>query len=205
MAGIFCLSVLLKVLVTVWIKRTSSFTRANYSEFLLVGCCNTLLILQVAYLGYLGYDYPDAWPIERPSVLMAFSHSVHFELDTPAGAAEWAATVPGDGMVYLGEEKRPYTISMLHQLRCLDILRAEIVRGHVGASDEPSYLSRHCLNYIKQMVLCRGDTNLEPFQYPNHQDPIDMEGIYECRDWGAVYAEVQKNQAQYAEWAERRG
>lgn len=131
---------------------------------------------------------------------MAFSHSGHFELDSPSGIAEWSAVVPGGGLIHLGEYKQPYMTSVMHQLRCLDILREELVRERINESDEPSYLSRHCLNYIKQMILCRGDTNLEPFQYPNQNDPIDMEGIYECRDWGAVYREVERNQAEHAQW-----
>ncbi|PSR97578.1 hypothetical protein PHLCEN_2v4285 [Hermanssonia centrifuga] len=134
---------------------------------------------------------------------MAFSHSVRFELDSPDGIAEWAAIIPGDGLVHLGEQKEPYTISMMHQLRCLDILREELVRER-DDSEGPSTLSRHCLNYMKQMVMCRGDIELEPFQYPNHKDPIDMEGIYECRDWSAVYTEVEKNQVEFGKWLEQR-
>lgn len=105
--------------------------------------------------------------------------------------------VPGDGLVYLGEHKRPFTVSMFHQMRCLDVIREELVRERVGDSDVPSPLTRHCLNYVRQMVLCRGDMHLEAFQYPNNKDPIDKEGLYECRDWEAVYDAARRNQAEY--------
>ncbi|KAF7792948.1 hypothetical protein EIP86_004051 [Pleurotus ostreatoroseus] len=148
--------------------------------------------MRLTDLGYLGYDYPDEWPIERPRVLLAGSHTNRFQLDTVDGVAEWAAMIPGDGLVYLGEHKRPFTISMFHQLRCLDIIRADLVRERSGDADLPSALTRHCLNYMRQIVLCRGDTYLESFQYPNNKDPIDKEALYECRDWEAVYDEVKR-------------
>jgi hypothetical protein len=150
-------------------------------------------------LGYIGNDYPESWPIARKPVLLAVSHSIHYELDTPSGVAEWSSLVPGDGIVHLGEHRRPYTVSMFHQLKCLDILRAELVRDR-PESEVPSQLTTHCLNYAKQMILCHGDTYLEPFIHPNHKDPIDQNGIYECSDWGAVYDEVKKNQQEFQQW-----
>lgn len=153
-------------------------------------------------IGYIGHDYPHEWPIERPFVRLAGQHSSRFQLDTPDGAAEWRSIVPGDGLVHLGEDKQPYTISMMHQLRCLDIIREEMLVGRGEESTEPSALSRHCLNYIKQMVLCRGDIQLEPFQHPNHIDPINTDQVYECRDWTAVYDAVRKNQEEFGRWRE---
>ena len=129
----------------------------------------------------------------RPVVRQAAQHSTRYQIED---AAEWSTVVPrGDGLVYLGEYRQPYTLGMVHQLRCLDVLRAELLRG-----DEPSALTRHCLNYVKQMVLCRGDTHLEPYQHPNHIDPIVTDKVYECRDWSVVFNKVKENQAEYARW-----
>ncbi|KIP04041.1 hypothetical protein PHLGIDRAFT_76611, partial [Phlebiopsis gigantea 11061_1 CR5-6] len=103
------------------------------------------------------------------------------------------------GLVYLGAHRRPFTLAAVHQLRCLDVLRAELVRG-LPADAEPSALARHCLNYVRQMVLCRGDTHLEPYQHPNHIDPIVTDKVYECRDWSVVFDKIRENQAEYARW-----
>lgn len=93
---------------------------------------------------------------------------------------------------------------MVHQLRCLNILRAEIVRDRsTPGPGEYTELARHCLNYIKQMMLCRADAYLEPFWYDNHNGPIDLYSFYECKDWGAVYGEIKKNQEEYIKVAER--
>lgn len=146
--------------------------------------------------GYADGDYPETWPVERPTVLLASDATQRFRLNTSEGAAEWSAIVPGDGLVRLGPSWEPYTISMLHQLRCLAILRRDVVREG-AASGGPTALGRHCLNYLKQMVLCRGDIKVESMRYKTHKDPIDLLGIYECRDWGAVYDAVRENQQAY--------
>jgi len=126
-------------------------------------------------------------------VRIGFENTNRYKLDTENGAQEWAQLVPGgDGIVYLGEHKQPFSVSLFHQLRCLDILRNETVTPRGGA---PSELARHCLNYMKQMVLCRGDVHLESFNYASHFDPIDQSGDWECRDWGSVYKEARQNQA----------
>ncbi|KAF9476009.1 hypothetical protein BDN70DRAFT_882971 [Pholiota conissans] len=151
---------------------------------------------------YVGDDYPEVWPIERKSILMAFDNPKHFRLDTEDGAAEWAALVPQNGVVHLGPYRRPFTISMMHQLKCLDILRQEMVRER-PKDEQPTVLSRHCLNYVRQMVMCHGDLELESFQFASHKNPIDWHGVYECKDWEAVYNEVKWNQAEHGKWLER--
>lgn len=146
-------------------------------------------------LAYLDDDYPETWPLaeRRRRVRIGFENSKRYKLDTEQGAREWAELLPGgDGIVYLGEHKQPFGISLFHQLRCLDILRNETVTPR---DSPPSELARHCLNYLKQMMLCRGDVHLESFNYASHIDPIDQSGDWECRDWDVVYKEAKRNQA----------
>ena len=71
---------------------------------------------------------------------------------------------------------------------------------HGDASEGPTALGRHCLNYLRQMVLCRGDLQLESMQYTSHTNPIDLFGVYERRDWGAVYDAIRENQKAYERW-----
>ncbi|KAF9055674.1 hypothetical protein BJ165DRAFT_436304 [Panaeolus papilionaceus] len=123
-----------------------------------------------------------------------------YTMDTDIGAAEWDAAVPGDsGVVYLGPDKQPFTVSLMHQLKCLDILRQETLRER-EPGEKPSELGRHCLNYVRQMVLCRGGLEIESFDHANHVHPVDWHGIYECKDWEAVYNAVKENQNEYAQW-----
>ncbi|KAG2124199.1 hypothetical protein DEU56DRAFT_39827 [Suillus clintonianus] len=148
-----------------------------------------------------GDDFPQLLPLPQTDpVLMAFEDSVHYQMNTEDGRAEWASLTPGSGLVYLGEQHHPFSISMFHQLRCLDILREDLV-GANGNAD----LSRHCLNYLRQMVMCRGDTQLENIliaskEHPS-QDFFVRTGSYVCSNWNSVLEEVKKNQAAAAKVA----
>jgi hypothetical protein len=126
---------------------------------------------------------------------MAFEDSVHYQINTEDGRAEWASLIPGNGLVYLGEQPgHPFSISMFHQLRCLNILREDIV----GAESNTA-LSRHCLNYLRQMIMCRGDAQLENIllaSEDNSSHPAFVQtGSYMCSNWNFVLEEVKKNQA----------
>jgi hypothetical protein len=125
---------------------------------------------------------------------MAFEDSVHYQINTEDGRAEWASLAPGNGLVYLGEQPgRPFSISMFHQLRCLNILREDIVGAESNAA-----LSRHCLNYLRQMIMCRGDAQLENILLASKKtsQPFFVRpGSYVCNDWNFVLEEVKKNQA----------
>ncbi|KAJ3574357.1 hypothetical protein NP233_g1828 [Leucocoprinus birnbaumii] len=165
---IFGTSILVKVAGNLWIKRQ----------------LRDMGVRPPWEYSYTSSDHPHSWPIPlRKKVLLAFSNPKHYALDTPQGKLEWSSLVPSspsspNGIIHLGPSKEPFTISMMHQLKCLDIIRMET------------------------MVLCRGDLELESFQFASHKDPIDQHGVYECRDWGKVYEEVKKNQVEYEEWLE---
>ncbi|KIL71222.1 hypothetical protein M378DRAFT_154723 [Amanita muscaria Koide BX008] len=175
------LSLVIKLAATIWLKR--GLGGKEYSESRVRRSLHGLYLPIEAYVGN---DYPETLPLSshRARVRIGFENTKHYELDTEQGAREWEALVPGDGVVYLGPEKEPFSVSLFHQLKCLDVLRREIVDG------KRTEVARHCLNYIKQMILCRGDVHLESFNYASHIDPIDQSGEWECRDWDAVYREV---------------
>ncbi|KAF8207227.1 hypothetical protein K438DRAFT_1714149 [Mycena galopus ATCC 62051] len=146
---------------------------------------------------YVGDDYPRIWPIKWPEnqVLIPIHDTVRYQLDTEDGAAEWRASAE-DGTIYLGEQCRPFSISMFHQIRCLDILRKTLVSVQLRNSSyiqdtEDRDLPRHCMNYLRQMVFCRSRPYLDPvlgYPQPNAHPDTDQ-----CPDWNAVYEEVRRN------------
>ncbi|KAJ7746597.1 hypothetical protein B0H16DRAFT_1242183, partial [Mycena metata] len=124
--------------------------------------------------------------------------TVRYQLDSDDGAAEWAASFPGNGLLYLGEQCRPFSISMFHQIRCLDIIRRSFVdvrSRNATTSRRDSLngeLTRHCLNYLRQMVFCRSHSYLDPvlgYPIPNAHPDTDQ-----CRDWSTLYEEVRRTQ-----------
>ncbi|KZT65099.1 hypothetical protein DAEQUDRAFT_769141 [Daedalea quercina L-15889] len=68
------------------------------------------------------------WDVERRLVHLQFDHYQRYHLDA---APQWAALVPNDGLVYVANvdgsegagERQAWTLSMFHQLRCLDVVR----------------------------------------------------------------------------------
>ncbi|KAH7918119.1 hypothetical protein BV22DRAFT_1025128, partial [Leucogyrophana mollusca] len=149
---------------------------------------------------YVGSDYPRTWPIDKKRpVLMGIEDTSRYQPDTSEGRAEWAALIPDNGIIHLGEQHLPFSISMFHQLRCLDILRESMVEaGKTGTpvdSPSASALNQHCLNYLRQMIFCRSDTYLESLLATRKAGAnLVLPGVYQCNDWDAVYEEARKNQ-----------
>lgn len=133
-------------------------------------------------------------------------------MNNSESAAEWTSTLPsGQGIFLLGpNHDRPFTISMFHQIRCLDIIRKAII-GFEGGSKQDGRRgadamateadARQCIGYIRQMVLCASDTTLEPQSIRAlEEDGVTAVDGYDvthvCRDWSAVYDMAEKNFAQ---------
>lgn len=133
---------------------------------------------------------------------MAFEDSVHYGIHGRAAKAEWDSLVPGDGLIYLGEQdsERPFMISMFHELRCLGIIRDGLVTKWKDVDnplppEETPAVIRHCLNYLRQMITCRCDVVVESSMgLPSAGYP----DLYVCKNWSAVYDEAVKNQQLYA-------
>ncbi|KAF9524162.1 hypothetical protein CPB83DRAFT_820499 [Crepidotus variabilis] len=148
---------------------------------------------------YIGSDYPLEWPIPSlNTVHMSLENSLHYAFDTTQGRAEWNTTLPSGGaLVYLGPHKRPFTLGMLHQIRCLGIIRE--ILDDFYADDSPNakvdrpHLARHCMNYIRQMVLCNGDLRLENVRAAKGKRLTVPEVTHTCKDWSAVYAAADDN------------
>jgi hypothetical protein len=75
---------------------------------------------------------------------------------------------------------------MGHQLHCLAALRTSLVEhdrkfGDIGHA-------QHCLNYLRQWILCNPDLTLEQFDPLERNFDVDVVAeLHICRDWSAVY------------------
>ena len=148
---------------------------------------------------YVGSDHPRTWDIGYlPPVRMNIEPTKHYQLSGHNADAEWAALAPQNGIIHLGPHRQPYSISLFHQLRCLDIIRRDMIV--VDSEDTTgSKLSRHCLNYMRQMVLCRADLALDPVLGRGLEARVRPD-TNQCVDWRRVYEELEKNQREYAQW-----
>jgi hypothetical protein len=129
------------------------------------------------------------WDVDlRQPVRLHLEDSVHYSMKATYDAdIEWQALFPGDGLFEL--EGDLYTTSMFHQLRCLDTLRKDFTALQSSSFNQTSNhtLARHCLNYLRQMILCRSDLHLGPLlgvRRNVHPDALI------CRDWSLVYSRL---------------
>lgn len=139
------------------------------------------------------------WPIAQPGIVRAYIEDTrHYQLSGTDADKEWNELYPGGGIIRLGPSSPPYSISMFHELRCLDIIRVDLARIQSSNSSAsmppPSTLARHCMNYIRQMLLCYTDTRMDML---SGLEVNARPEIYVCRDWNAVYEAVKQHQALY--------
>jgi len=111
------------------------------------------------------------------------------------GAESWKYLLPESGHVVHHTEPdgsvSTHTVAMFHQLRCLEILHdAYIDEG----SHRTSPLPQHCMNYLRQTMLCQMDMRTEmqgsSFSY-NGFDQM-------CYDWEVIYKEADRNFQMYS-------
>ncbi|EJC99622.1 uncharacterized protein FOMMEDRAFT_92757 [Fomitiporia mediterranea MF3/22] len=122
---------------------------------------------------------------------MIIEDSHHYKLDSEIGEEEWSLMLPpNQGIIYLSRQDERFTISLFHQIRCLDNIRSALVSAAKQGA-RPDAVTRHCLNYIRQMILCRADLHLESMADPN--GPVEWMGERTCKDWQTVYAIVAAN------------
>ncbi|KAK3348677.1 hypothetical protein B0T25DRAFT_457724, partial [Lasiosphaeria hispida] len=103
------------------------------------------------------------------------------------------------------EQGEMYSLSVTHQLHCLAVLRDVIIKYEKGdksrfAGDGHEY---HCLDYIRQAIMCSGDTTLD---YADDR-VIGQEGqvtrygftgsnsTHQCRDWDFIRDFAEKHKA----------
>ncbi|KAJ7456067.1 hypothetical protein FB451DRAFT_1372967 [Mycena latifolia] len=154
---------------------------------------------------------PHASPrlsLHLEEVLMDVHDTPHYGLNGSAADAQWAALIPHNGGIVrlragTREKEETFMLGMAHQLRCLDVIRRDWVRGaelhEADAEWQPttSAVTAHCLAYLRQMVLCHADRRLEPVVDPFGAHAVNVRGVQTCRDWEAVYKWVLGHEGEY--------
>ncbi|KAH6912436.1 hypothetical protein BKA70DRAFT_763748 [Coprinopsis sp. MPI-PUGE-AT-0042] len=141
-------------------------------------------------------DYPELWTISKPApVGMVAEESVHYAIDTPEAMEEWATSqVDGGGMVRIPPSRRDFALAMFHEMHCLRLMRFalgghydDMARGHM----------QHCLNYLRQDILCASDVTLEPADILERDYEVERFGsVHVCENnWEATYQDAEANWA----------
>lgn len=158
--------------------------------------CQSLLTVFAAYLGE---DYPEFYiPAdgELPLAMMTMEESRHYAVTGPDALDEWASGSPvGYGYLRLGEESRGFSLAMFHELHCLHVMRLPL--DGVASPHNLGHM-QHCLNYLRQFILCSPNLTLEPADVLTRDFEEDREGAtHVCRNWEVMYDEMAEN---WREW-----
>lgn len=149
-------------------------------------------------------DYPAYWDIgPLDDVTMYIHNTLRYSIDTPEGEADFASLMPsGQHLIHLGPEKRPFTLAMFHQLKCLDIVRRDFLSLAEPEGAGLTDLGNHCINYLYQTVLCHSNTRLEPLRtHIWEKSAAVWEQDNVCKDWERVYEAAEENWEEYQRWS----
>ncbi|KAF7290733.1 Hydrolase-4 domain-containing protein [Mycena indigotica] len=146
---------------------------------------------------YLGSDFPELWETpSREPVAMLVQESRAYPIHGPDALERWAtSTSDGFGYVRLGEEKRAFAVTMFHEMHCVRLMRAAL-EGRYDAMSRGHM--HHCLNYIRQSILCAPDLTLEPADVLTRDFEQDRIGsTHVCADWSAFFDAAADNFAAF--------
>lgn len=157
-------------------------------------------------LAYVGDDRPIALPLNVRQTAM----NTEWLDDRVYGIYaddDWASIIPiRSGFVDLGPNHDLYSLSMYHQLHCLDVMRHAFASAKASALVFPGngtgveHHVTHCLVYLREMILCAADTTLEPVDGValdklgnEHLGSTGDSVIHRCRDWTQIRGVVEEN------------
>ncbi|KAF5347293.1 hypothetical protein D9756_009977 [Leucocoprinus leucothites] len=109
-------------------------------------------------------------PISLKPVLQLVDANGHYGMSADV---EWATLLPSNhatGIHLDPTHERPYFISAYHQISCLNTLRKLYVNPGWADDTRKKDTAHHCLNVLRQAVLCNGDTTLEPSHPESHSN-----------------------------------
>lgn len=142
---------------------------------------------------YVGDDFPELWPLPpTPPVLLVVENPAHYPIAGLDAREEWAANTPkGFGYMRLGPEGRAFAVSMFHQLHCLRLMRFALAGDY---RDQTFAHFGHCLNYLRQLILCNPDLTLEPYDVLEGEYDVKQDAsTHVCQDWRQVYDAMASN------------
>ncbi|KAK7036793.1 hypothetical protein VNI00_011459 [Paramarasmius palmivorus] len=121
--------------------------------------------------------------------------TVRYGMEGPEADEEFAKLLPSTGhTVHIASpsgEARKHTVTLFHQMKCLDIIRREYGDTYPSTPE----LTQHCLTYLHQTILCQPYIALEVTRNVYATGKKSREVV--CRDWETVYREAERNWAAY--------
>ncbi|PTB65858.1 hypothetical protein BBK36DRAFT_1120758 [Trichoderma citrinoviride] len=84
-----------------------------------------------------------------------------------------------------------FSVAVFHQLHCLYLLQSDLFEALEANITEPHSHTLHCLDYLRESIICASDSTLEPFK-PSFDTVAPRKGVdgygtpHQCRDFGKL-------------------
>ncbi|TFY63039.1 hypothetical protein EVG20_g6487 [Dentipellis fragilis] len=153
---------------------------------------------------YLGESFPpvipdpdparNGAPLQLPTINYALEDSARFST-APSATRAWSISLARQwGYMRLGAHRRIFALSMFHEYHCI-YLFARSLATRSGADGH----IHHCMNYVRQHLLCEADRTLEEPGWEDVGSGWYMGGKTrvagrerQCKDWSALW-EIEKD------------
>ncbi|KZV85554.1 hypothetical protein EXIGLDRAFT_622900, partial [Exidia glandulosa HHB12029] len=134
---------------------------------------------------YEGADFPMYLisPDDMPKVALDVEESVHHAIGQEA-VFDWEHYVDAHGWFKAGPNHHGFVPTMYHDLHCMRMLHRALFPA-LAVEETTGDHAQHCLNYIRQTVLCYPDLTLEPPDVMSRNWTVDRAGgsTHVCYDW----------------------
>lgn len=164
-------------------------------------------LVELPNYSYIGQDYPLVYPMDPLEIVaMTLHESVHFSLNVSDRVAldEWIlySSIPkGIGRTRLGPQQRVFVITVSHQMHCLRRIQAALLNRQDPLA-KPAHVS-HCLNYLRQTLLCEGADMLERGDFMERVYDVERVGdTLICSDWERAFELLDRKYEQWQAWRE---
>ncbi|KZS89650.1 hypothetical protein SISNIDRAFT_416712, partial [Sistotremastrum niveocremeum HHB9708] len=113
--------------------------------------------------------------------------------------ANWTERIPGDDHYVI-------SLDVFHQLHCLNLVRKALWPDRYGPQelgdpvleddDTPFDHVDHCVNIIRENIICNADTTPNVFQWSEEKNMIfpHFDSVHMCRNWESITEWVNEHQ-----------
>ncbi|KAH8746020.1 hypothetical protein F5883DRAFT_654254 [Diaporthe sp. PMI_573] len=94
------------------------------------------------------------------------------------------------------EESEGFGVAVMHQVHCVAVVKhALLTYEETGKSNADQVHLHHCVETLRQAVMCHGDMTLEHPEIDNAHDVIltGWGNTHLCRDWESVVTAISKH------------
>jgi len=137
---------------------------------------------------------------------MTLHESMHFALNSSdtESQLEWESLPSWPkiiGRTHLGPEHRVFVVVFGHQLHCLWKLQQALLDYNRDEPQATYHHVHHCLNYLRQTLLCDSADTLEMGDFLSVDHEEDRMGdTLVCRDWGKAISVLEEYHEKWLQW-----